>query len=50
MTRYFTIVLRVTCDDDEDDPRRWPWDEMLAPPDGDAPRHVKYVLGVEEKR
>lgn len=47
--KRFTIILRITTDDDEDDPRRWPFDELLAPPEGEPDRHVQYVHGVEER-
>lgn len=50
MSDYYTIVLQITCDDPEDDPRLWPFDDMLAPPAGETPRYVQYVHGVKEAR
>ena len=48
--REFQIVLRIICADHEEDPRRWDFDGLLAPPDGDPDRLVEYVSGVEVKR
>jgi hypothetical protein len=50
MTREFLVVLRILTDDPDDDARRWPYDDLLAPPADCPPRHVKYVTGSEIKR
>lgn len=45
----YLIVLEITVDDSEgDDPRDWPFDDLLAPPEGESARYVAYVKGVKE--
>lgn len=48
----FLIVLRVIVSDPKnDDPRRWNYDDLLAPPEGETDtRFVEYVIGVKEDR
>lgn len=50
MTTEYLIVLRIVCDDDTEDPRQWPYDDLLQPPPGELGRHVKYVDGVKVDR
>jgi hypothetical protein len=45
----FFVTLRIIVDDaTDDDPRRWPYDDLLAPPEGESGRYVDYVWGVRE--
>jgi hypothetical protein len=45
----FLIVLEVTVDDaEDDDPRLWPFDDLLQPPEGESARHVRYVIGAKK--
>lgn len=46
----YTIVLTITCEDDTDDPRRWPFDDLLAPPEGEPDRYVAYIAGWKVER
>jgi hypothetical protein len=45
----FFIMLRIVIDDaKDDDPRDWPYDDLLAAPEGESCRFVEYVHGVKE--
>lgn len=45
MAQSYLIVLSISCDDPDDDPRRWDFDALLAPPDDCPDRYVRYVDG-----
>lgn len=45
----FLVVLEITVDDPiDDDPREWPYDDLLAPPEGEPARYVNYVTGAKK--
>lgn len=45
MAESYLIVLSISCDDPDDDPRRWDFDALLAPPDDCPDRYVRYIDG-----